>query len=156
MQSVKWPLLPKGRCPKIKSIFAFNLRNRFFPDMLFLQNHKGHYGAWFKPKKFTHQWTIFLENSKKPYFGGVLGHSPKNKIFSKKSHSISFLPLRHPNFMRSFRKILWAVLGKTCLPADILTYWQWWNHMTPFRLKARVQKQFEVYLLDKMRLKIAN
>ena len=36
-------------------VFAFNLRSRFVPDMRFQQNHKGHYGAWFKPKKSTHQ-----------------------------------------------------------------------------------------------------
>ena len=36
-----------------KSIFAFNWRTRF-PDMRFQKNHKGHYGAWFKPKKSTH------------------------------------------------------------------------------------------------------
>ena len=69
--------------------------------------------------------------------------------FSQKSGSVSFLPLMHRNFMRSFRKILWAILDKTCLPTDILTYRQWWNHRTTFCLKAGVQKQtpqVETYL----------
>ena len=29
---------------------------------------------------------------------GVFGHYPQNEIFSQKSGSVSFLPLRHPNF----------------------------------------------------------
>ena len=81
-----------------------------------------------------------MQNQKKCYFWGVFGHYPQNEIFSQRSGSTSFLPLRHPNFMRSFRKILWTVLEKMCLPTDILTYWQWWNHRTPFRLKVGVQK----------------
>ena len=103
-----------------KNIFALNLRTRFFPDMRFYQNHKGHYGAWFKPKKSTYQWTTSFVKSKKPYFGGVLGHYRQSEIFSQKSGCASFLPLRQPNFMRSFRKILWGIL-KTCLPTDIVT-----------------------------------
>ena len=27
-------------------------------------------------------------------------------------------------------------MEKTCLPTDILTYWQWWNNRTPFHLKV--------------------
>ena len=103
-----------------KNVFAFNSRTRFFPDMRFCQNHKGHYGAWFKPKKSTYQWTISFVKSKKSYFGGVLGHYPQSEIFSQKSGCASFLHLRHPHFMRSFRKILWGIL-KTCLPTDIVT-----------------------------------
>ena len=82
----------------------------------------------------------FFAKSQNPCFLGVLGYYPQNEIFSKKSGSVSFLPLRHPNFMGSFREILRAVLKKTRLPTDILTYWQWWNHRTPFRLKAKVQR----------------
>ena len=103
-----------------KNVFAFNSRTRFFPDMWFYQNHKSHYGAWFKPKKSTYQWTISFVKSKKSYFGGVLGHHPQSEIFSQKSGCASFLHLRHPHFMRSFRKILWGIL-KTCLPTDIVT-----------------------------------
>ena len=107
-------------------IFAFNSRNRFFPDMQFWQNHKA-YGAWFRPKKATHQLTIFFffffQNSRNLSWG-VLGNYPQNKTFSKKSSSVSFLLLRHPNFMRSFRKILWAMLEKTRLLTDILKYWE--------------------------------
>lgn len=75
---------------------------------------------------------LILENPKKPYFWGVLGHFAQNEIVPQKSGSISFLPLRPPNFMGSFRKIVWAVLEKTSLPSDILTYLQWWNHRPLF------------------------
>ena len=87
-----------------------------------------------------HQSTIFSVKSKKPYFWSVFGHYHQNEIFSQKSCSLSFLHLRHANFMRSFRKILQAVLEKTCLLTDIPTYWQLWNHRTPSCLKAGVQK----------------
>ena len=49
---------------------------------------------------------LILENPKKPYFWGVLGHFAQNETVPQKSGSISFLPLRPPNFMRSFRKIV--------------------------------------------------
>ena len=75
---------------------------------------------------------LILENPKKPYFWGVLGHFAQNEIVPQKSGSISFLPLRPPNFMRSFRKIVWAVLEKTSLSSDILTYLQCWNHRPLF------------------------
>ena len=48
----------------------------------------------------------YFGKSRKPYFWGVWGHYPQNEIFSKKTGSVSVLPLRHPNFIRSFRKIL--------------------------------------------------
>ena len=35
----------------------------------------------------------------------------------------NFLPSGHSSFMWNFRKILWAILDKKCLPIDILTYW---------------------------------
>ena len=103
-----------------ESIFALNSRTRFFTDRQFQQNHKGSYDAWFEPKKSTHQWTIFLLNKKKPILVVFLDIIPKMRFFYQKSSSVSFLPLRHPNFMRSFRKILWAILEKTHLPTDIL------------------------------------
>ena len=80
---------------------------------------------------------------KKNYFCDIFRHYTQNENFSQKSASFSFLPLRHPNFMRSFRKILWTVLEKTPLPTDTLIYWQWWNYKTTFRLKAGVQKPKE-------------
>ena len=58
----------------------------------------------------------FLVKSKIPPFWGVFGHYPQNEIVSLKSGSVIFLPLRDPNFMTSFRKILSAVLEKTRLP----------------------------------------
>ena len=75
-------------------------------------------------KKSTHQWTF--AKSKKHYFQGIFGHYPQNEIFSQKSSPASFLPLRHPNFMRSFRKILRAFLQKKRLHSDIIimTYLQ--------------------------------
>ena len=88
------------------------------------------------PKKSTHFFFFFLQNPKNPIFG----HYPQNEIFSQKCSSVSFLCLRYPNFMRNFRKILWAVLEKPHLLTDILTYWQWWNHTIPFGLKGGIQK----------------
>ena len=83
-----------------ESIFAFTSRTLFFQNMQFQQNHIGHYGASFKPKKSTHQWIFFPAKSKKTYFGGVLGHYTQNVIVSEKSGSVSFL-LTQPIFVRS-------------------------------------------------------
>ena len=74
------------------------------------------------PKTLTFNGLFFCK-TQKTYFWGVFGQYPKNL-------AVNFLPLRHPNFMRSFRKILWAILEKTRLPTDVLTYWHWWNHRT--------------------------
>ena len=91
--------------------------------------------------------------SKKTYFWGVFGHYPQNEMFSQNSSSVSYLPLRHPIFMRNFRKILWGVLEKTLLCTDNLTYWQWWNHRTPFKesnkfdfldIKGKVSPKYRV------------
>ena len=99
-----------------------------------------------KQKKSTHQWIIFLfsffvAKSKKTYFGGVFGHYLQKKFFPQNQALSVFLPLKHLNFKRSFKKILWAVL-KACLPTYMLTYWKQWNHRTPFCLKVEVQKQY--------------
>ena len=76
------------------------------------------------PKNLHINVQIFFYKIPKTYFQGIFGHYPqKIEIFSPKSSSISFSPIRHPNFMTSFRKILWAILEKTCLPIDIMTYW---------------------------------
>ena len=108
-----------------KGIFAFNSKHRFFPDMRFKQNRKGHYGAWFKPKKnlYINDFFFCCCKVQKTLFWVFWGHYSQNEIFSQKSDPVNFLPLRQPNFLWSFRKILYAVLGKTCLPADMLTYW---------------------------------
>ena len=95
-----------------KSIFEHNLRTRFFPDMGFSQKVDNNYGASFTSKKSTHQWTKFFAKSKKHHFWGIFGHYPQNEIFFKKSGSVTFLPLIFPNFMQSFRKLLWVVLQK--------------------------------------------
>ena len=75
------------------SIFAFDWRSRFFTDMPFKQNHKGHYGGGFKPKIFAHQQTIFfllfLQNKKTNYFWGVFGYYPLNEIFLAKNPALS-------------------------------------------------------------------
>ena len=52
------------------------------------------------PKKYTHRWTIFFWEKKKHIFWVILGIIPRMK-YSPKSSSVSFLSLRHPNFMRS-------------------------------------------------------
>ena len=68
-------------------------------------------------------------------------HYFQKENFSKKPGSISFLLLKHPIFMRSSRKIQWAVLKKTLSPPAILTHWLWWNHRgPPFHLKAGIRK----------------
>ena len=105
------------------NILGHNLRMRFFPSMRFSQNFKYTYCASFKPKKNTHQWTKFFVKLKKPHFWGIFGHYPQNEFFFKKSGFVSFLHLRHPNFMQSFRKILWAVLEEKMLLTDLLTGW---------------------------------
>ena len=64
--------------------------------------------------------------------------------------AVSFLPLNHLNFMRSFRNINpMSLFGKTHLPTDILTYWKWWNRRTPFCLKAGVQNVIYNFLDEK-------
>ena len=68
------------------------------------------------PKNLHINGLIFAK-SKKPYFWGVFGHYPKMRFLPE----MRFLPLRQPNFMRSSRKILWAVSEKMHLPIDILT-----------------------------------
>ena len=99
-----------------KSIFAFNLRTRFFPDMQFQQNHKGHNGGWFKPKRSTHQCTIFfLQNPKNPILGVILVIIPKIRFFLKTLALSVFYPLRHTK--RSFQKIL------SCFGENAFTYW---------------------------------
>ena len=65
---------------------------------------------------------FFFCKIRKPYFVGVFERFPQNEIFLQKSGTGSFLPLQQPNFMRSFKKIIRAVLEKTCLPTDILKY----------------------------------
>ena len=112
-----------------KSIFVFNPRTRLFPN----------YGAWYKPKKSRHQWTFFCKIQKTLSLGCFWALSPKWDFFPKLQLR-QFLPLRHSKVTRSFRKIQWAILEKKRLPTDILTFWQWWNHRTPFCLKLGVQK----------------
>ena len=89
------------------------------------------------PKNLHMNGLIFLQNKKPPIFRVLLGIIPKLRFFPK-NLAVIFLVVRHSNFMRSFRKILWAVLEKT---RYLLTYWQWWNLRTPFRLRAGVQKR---------------
>ena len=64
---------------------------------------------------------LFFAKSKKPFFGGVFGDYPQNEIFSQTFDSVSFLPLRRPNFVRSFREILWSILKNKRV--YVLTYW---------------------------------
>ena len=121
-----------------KSIIALNLRTRFFPDMRFWQILKAMHDLNPENPHINGLFFYFLQNQKNLILGVFLGIVPKWDFSQNLALSV-FLPLRHRNFMRSFRKILWAVLEKIGLPTDILTYWQWWNHRTNFRLKAGVQ-----------------
>ena len=62
---------------------------------------------------------IFFVKSTKPYFLRYFWALSPNWDFSSKIQLYQFLPLRHPNFMRSFKKILWAALEKKVY---LLTY----------------------------------
>ena len=73
------------------------------------------------PKNLPINRLDFFAKSKKSLFWGYFWVLSPNEIFSQKSGSDSFSPLRHRNFMRSFRKILRAVLENTRLSTDILT-----------------------------------
>ena len=114
-----------------ESIFVFNSRTRLFPNIRFNKI------IWvirvIQIQKSTNQWHIFFAKYKKQFWGYFWALSTKWD-FPQKSGSFSFLALRHLNFIKSFRKILWAVLEKTRLPTDhgLLTYWHtdWWNHRT--------------------------
>ena len=101
-------------------IFAFNSQ--------FYQHHKGHYGVWFKPKKSTLHGLLFLQDQKSPIFG----------VFQKK-----YQKKFQKNPMSRFRQNTFTYWHN-----DILTSWQWWNHRTPFHLKAGVQKDNSVYLQE--------
>ena len=59
----------------------------------------------------------YFKKKKQTILRVFLGIILKMRFFPK---NLSFLPLRHPNFMRSFRKILSTVLEKTRLPTGIL------------------------------------
>ena len=63
---------------------------------------------------------IYLQNPKNPIFAVVLSILPK-LTFSPQNPLYQFLPLRHPNFMGSFKKIIWATLEKKGLPTDLPT-----------------------------------
>lgn len=82
----------------------------------------------------------FLAKTKKNFFGGIFGILPQN-ILSEKSGFVSFLPLRHPNFVRNIRQIVWAILEKTWLLTDLLSYWKWWFHRAHIRLKVGTQQR---------------
>ena len=55
---------------------------------------------------------VFLQNPNKPYFLDILGHYSHTEIFPQKIRLCQFLPLRHPNFMRSFKKPYEPLLRK--------------------------------------------
>ena len=107
------------------------------PDIRFSQNFKGQYGT--SKKIYT---SMDFCKIQKTLFSGYFWALSSKWDFSQKSSSASFLPLRHPNFMRSFRKILPAFLEKKRLRSDIIkmTYLQWWNHRIPFCLNLGLQK----------------
>ena len=115
-----------------ESSWEYNLWMRFLPE-------SSHYVAWIRSKKSTHQWTIFLAKSKKPYFLRQFWAFSPVWHFPPKIRLYQLLPLRHTNFMRSFKKSLWAALEKESLSIDLPTYRQWWNHRNRFRLQVGVQ-----------------
>ena len=65
-----------------KSVFAFNSRTRFFPEMRFQQ---GHFSAWFKSKKSTDQWSVSI-------FGVFWPITPKWDFFPQNPTVLAFYP----------------------------------------------------------------
>ena len=135
-----------------KNISAFNARTRFSPGgfnriiKVIMVHDLNPQNLHINKQLFFFS---FFRKSKKCYFWGVFDHYPQNEIFSPKFCSVSFLALRHPSFMRSFRKILEAIWRKsvyllTYWHFDILTYWQWRNHRSPFCLTEKQQQQNKV------------
>ena len=106
-----------------KCIFAFNWRTRFFMACSFNRIIKVIMVHNLNPKNLYTNGLLFpsLQNQNNSIFCSVFGQYPKNYICSQIIWPCHFLHLRHPDFMRSFWKILWAVLKKMCLPTDIGT-----------------------------------
>ena len=93
------------------------------PAIWLAENHKRHYCVWFKPKNL-HINGLFCCKIQKTLFWGCRWALFSKWDFFQKIQLCQFFNLkRHPNFMKSFRKILWSVLEKTHLPTDIMTYW---------------------------------
>ena len=74
------------------------------------------------PKNLHINELIFCKVQRKRTIFGVFWHYPQNDIFPQKIRLCQFFSLRHPNLMKRLRKILWAILEKTCLHTEILTY----------------------------------
>ena len=96
-----------------EGIFAFYLKTRFFQTCCF-QNHKVHYGAWFKFRKFTYQWTIFL----KPLFLGCFGALSQKYDFFPKIRLFQFFNLKAPKLHEKFQKS-----PVSCFGENAFTYW---------------------------------
>ena len=92
---------------------------------------------------------FFFCKIQKKTFWGCFWNYPQSEIFSQKSGSVSILPLRHPNFMRISRKILWAVLEKICLTTDILTADPFLPKGTGPKMKLDFLRIFDNHLLLK-------
>ena len=89
------------------------------------------------PKNIHINKLFFFFQNLKAFFWGYFG------VLSRKSCSVSFLPLRHLNFMRSSKKNAMSCFGKSGLPywpTDLLAFWRWCIHRTSFLLRAWVQK----------------
>lgn len=114
--------------------------------MQFSQNHKNTVMP-FVGLKTKYTWIKFLAKAKKIYLRWIIGLFPKYDNFSERFDSVSFWPLRSPNFRQNFRKILWPVSEikwkLTYWHTGLLTYWDFdlltvlWD---PSRLKKGVQK----------------
>ena len=88
-------------------------------------------------------WLFLLQNPRNHIFGVFWGIIPKWDFFPK-------IQFRHEKFQKNPMNRFWENVFTYWL-TDILVYWQWWNHRTPFHLKVQVQqikkKQNEIYII---------
>ena len=97
------------------------------------------------PKHLQINGIFFCKIRKSLFLWSFWALSPKMRFFSKNSAPSVFYPsdnltlweVSEKSYESFWRKCLYLL---TYWHTDILTYWQWWNHRTPFHLKAGVQK----------------
>ena len=77
-------------------------------------------------------WLFLLQNPRNHIFGVFWGIIPKWDFFPK-------IQFRHEKFQKNPMNRFWENVFTYWL-TDILAYWQWWNHRTPFHLKVQVQQ----------------
>ena len=99
----------------VKSIFAFNSKHIFSQTCNFNRIVKVIMVHYLKTKNLQNNGHFFAKIQKNPFWA----LSSKWDFFQKPG-SVRFLKLRHFNFIWSFTKSMWPVLGKRVY---LLTYW---------------------------------